>query len=102
MKLTLVLSRFAYACIVRSYPPGLRREYGNDMVALFEEDLEAALRSSWHAGARRWIPILREVAQIALPWQLARAAPAILGIVCSFVLCVSMLLAVDPNRSCFK
>lgn len=102
MRITLVLSKFAYACIVRSYPPGLRGEYGSDMIALFEEDLETALRSSWQAGVKRWISVLREVTQIALPWQLARASPAILGIVCSFVFYVSVLMAINPNRSCHK
>lgn len=97
------ISTFLYARTLRWYPPAMRTEFGEDMVALFAETVEASWqRSSWLGLARAWLAVARDVVEIVIPYRLACAIPAVLAVFCSVLLYGSALAAIDPNRHCFK
>lgn len=99
----LGVSTFLYAKTLSWYPPAMRTEFGEDMVALFAETMEASWqRGSWSGLARAWLAVVRDLVEIVIPYRLARVAPAVLAVICSVLLYWSVLAAIDPNRHCLK
>ena len=97
------VSAFLYTCTVRWYPPAMRTEFGDDMVALFTENIEASWqRASWLGLADAWVAVAHDLVDIVIPYRVACAMPALLAIVCSVILYGSVLAAIDPNRNCQK
>jgi hypothetical protein len=97
------VSTYLYARTLRWYPPALRDEFGDDMMEVFTESIEAAWkRASWGGVARAWLAVTRDVADIVVPYRVACVTPVLLGILCSIVFYGSMLAAIDPHRNCHK
>lgn len=97
------VSTFIYSRTLRCYPPALRDQFGQDMVAVFSERLEDAWsRDSWRGVARAWLSVTNDLAGIALPYGVARAWPVLLALVCSIVFYGSLFAAISPNLRCHK
>lgn len=96
-------STFIYSRMLRWYPPTLRAEFGDDMIDVFTENLEAAWRrASWRGVVRAWLAVVHDMADVVLPYRTARAAPVLLAVICSIAFYVSLLTAIDPNLHCHK
>ena len=97
------VSTFLYARTVRWYPPAMRTEFGDDMVALFTENIEASWqRASWLGLARAWLAVAHDLVDIVIPYRFVCVMPALLGIVFAVVFYGSVLAAIDPNRNCHR
>jgi hypothetical protein len=76
----LEVSRKVYAKSLVLYPTELRREFGAEMIEVFEEQVSEAYSRSGFAGLLRvWFSATREFATIALPGRLAEGAVPILA-----------------------
>lgn len=96
-------SIFLYSRMLRWYPPELRTEYGEDMLGVFQERLEAARKqASWRGIVKTWFVVGHDLAAIVLPYRLWRAAPGLLAVICAIIFYGSMLAAINPNRHCYK
>ena len=94
---------FLYAQTVRWYPPALRIEFGDDMVAVFTENMESCWqRGGWRSVARAWLAVGRDVVSIVVPYRLGCALPVVAAVCFSIVFYGSVLAAIDPNRHCHK
>ena len=70
-KISTTLFRFVYAC----YPTGLKRTFGGEIVEVFVEDLNDAVRQHGIVGAVVvWRRALSELFCICLPYQFAKSA----------------------------
>lgn len=97
------VSMFIYSRTLRCYPPVLRDQFGQDMVAVFKERLEDAWsRNSWRGVARAWLAVTHDLAGIVLPYGAARAWPVLAALVCSIVFYGSLFVAISPNLHCHK
>jgi hypothetical protein len=68
----LEVSRKVYATSLVVYPNELRREFGAEMVEVFDEQVsEAYCRSGFPGLLRVWFSAAREFVTIALPGRLA-------------------------------
>jgi hypothetical protein len=96
-------STFIYSRALRCYPPVLRDQFAQDMIAVFSERLEDAWsRDSWRGVARAWLAVIDDLVGIVLPYRAARAWPVLLALVCSIVVYGSLFAAISPNRYCHK
>lgn len=92
-------SAFVYTKMLRWYPPDLRCQFSEDMMDVFQENLEASWRrSSWRGVVSVWRDVGRDMAEIVLPYRLRRAAPFLIGILCAIIFCGTILAAIDPDR----
>ena|SRR6185312_15515254 len=97
------VSTFIYSRTLRCYPPVLRDQFSQDMIAVFNERLEDAwFRDSWRGVARAWLAVANDLVGIALPYRAARAWPILIAVVCSIVVYGSLFAAISPNLHCHK
>ena len=92
-------SAFLYTRMLRWYPPDLQIEFREDMMDVFQENLENCWkRSSWRGVAKAWLDVGRDLTGIVLPYRMRQAAPFLLGILCAILFCATVLAAIDPDR----
>jgi hypothetical protein len=97
------ISTFIYSRTLRFYPPILRDQFSQDMIAVFNERLEDAwTRDSWRGVARAWLAVTSDLTGIVLPYGAARAWPVLVALVCSIFFYGSLFAAISPNRHCHK
>lgn len=97
------VSTFLYAKAVRCYPPVLRDQFGEDLIAVFNERLEDAWsRDSWRGLAHAWFTVTGDLLGIVLPYGATRAWPILVALVCSIVFYGSLFAAISPNLHCHK
>jgi len=77
----LEVSRKVYATSLVLYPNELRREFGAEMVGVFNEQIsEAYSRSGFPGLLRVWFSATREFVTIALPGRLVERMVPIAGV----------------------
>jgi hypothetical protein len=85
----LEVSRKVYATSLVLYPNELRREFGAEMVEVFDEQVsEAYSRSGFPGLLRVWFSATREFVTIALPGRLADRMVPILAVTAALALLV--------------
>ena len=85
----LEVSRKVYATSLVFYPNELRREFGAEMVEVFDEQVsEAYSRSGFPGLLRVWFSATREFVAIALPGRLAERMVPIVGVTTALALLV--------------
>lgn len=97
------VSTFIFSRALRCYPPVLRDQFGQDMIAVFNERLEDAWsRDSWRGVARAWLAVVNDLVEIVLPYGAARAWPVLAALLCSIIFYGSLFAAISPSRYCNK
>lgn len=85
----LEVSRKVYATSLVLYPNELRREFGAEMVEVFDELVsEAYSRSGFPGLLRVWFSATREFVTIALPGRLAERMVPIVAVTAALALMV--------------
>ena len=85
----LEVSRKIYATSLVLYPDELRREFGAEMVEVFDEQVsEAYSRSGFPGLLRVWFSATREFVTIALPGRLAERMVPIVVVTAALALLV--------------
>jgi hypothetical protein len=83
------VSRKVYATSLVLYPNELRREFGAEMVEVFDEQVsEAYSRRGFPGLLQVWFSATREFVTIALPGRLAERMVPILGVTAGLALIV--------------
>lgn len=83
----LEVSRKLYATSLVLYPNELRREFGAEMVEVFDEQVaEAYSRSGFPGLLRVWFSTTREFVTVALPGRLAERMLPIVGVTAALTL----------------
>ena len=89
VSVVLEVSRKVYATSLVLYPNELRREFGTEMVEVFDEQVsEAYSRSGFPGLLRVWFSATREVVTIALPGRLAERMAPIVAVTAALALMV--------------
>jgi hypothetical protein len=85
----LEVSRKVYATSLVLYPNEFRREFGADMVEVFDEQVSEAYSRSGLSGLLRvWFSATIELVYIALPGRLAERMVPIVGVTTALALLV--------------
>ena len=85
----LEISRKVYATSLVLYPNELRREFGAEMVEVFDEQVAQAYSRSGFSGLLHvWFSAAREFVTVALPGQLAEHMVPIVGVTATLALMV--------------
>lgn len=101
--IAVAVSTFVYSRMLPWYPPALRAEFGENMLDIFAETMDAAWRrGSWRGIAAAWHGVGLDLKDIVVPYRAVRAAPVVFAILVSTVLYGSLLAMIDPNRHCQK
>ena len=83
----LELSRKVYTTSLVLYPNELRREFGAEMVEVFDEQVSDAYSRSGFAGLLRvWLGAMRESVTIALPGRFAERMVPIVAVTAALAL----------------
>ena len=89
----------AYAFLLYFYPLPLRRQFGAQMISIFEDQLSDAWRLSGLAGALRiWLRAFAELLTVALPARLDPLKIPALSILLSLLFAV--LFFAQVNQTC--
>jgi hypothetical protein len=99
MNRLLEMSSRVYAAALPLLPPDLHRDFGSEIVAVFEEDLQDAWHRRGAAGAMRvWLCSGWEIVRIALPGLAARpeiAVPFVSFVLSAVIMTGEMMLALS-------
>ena len=94
------ISNEAFRRFVILYPSDLRREFGDDLVEVFSQQIETAWEEkAWRGIAGAWLSVLGDCALITLPYVAMRLAVPVLTAVISSVWFTLALCAINPSRS---
>jgi len=93
-----------YRIILLAYPARLRQEFGLDMLAVFEEQLQDASREGLRKMIRVWTRAVWETVRVAAPAHLAPGSYgiAVLSLLSSSVLFLLLFWAGGFGRHCVK
>jgi hypothetical protein len=93
------ISNEAFRHLVILYPLDLRREFEEDLVEVFSQQIETAWEeNAWRGIAGAWLNVLVDYAAITLPYVAARLAVPVLTAVISSVWFTLALTAINPSR----
>jgi len=99
ISLAVSISIEAFQRLVILYPLDLRREFGDDLVEVFSQQIETAWEeNAWRGIAGAWLNVLADYAAVALPCLAARLAVPVLTAVISSVWFTLALTAINPSR----
>jgi hypothetical protein len=83
----LEVSRRVYESSLALYPGEFRREYGTEMVEVFDEQVSDAYSRNGFPGLLRvWFRAMREFVTVALPSRLAQRMVPIMGVTAALAL----------------
>ena len=89
----------AFRRLVILYPLNLRREFEEDLLEVFSQQIESAWEeNAWCGIADAWLDVLADYAAITLPCLAARLAVLVLTAVISSVWFTLALSAINPSR----
>jgi hypothetical protein len=89
VSVALEMSHKVYERFLVLYPNELRREFGTEMVEVFDEQVwEAYSRSGFSGLLRVWFGAAREFVTVALPGRLAEHMVPIVGVTAALALMV--------------